>query len=249
MNLRDRLSRHDKVAAAYSGGKDSLACVYLLKADWDRVVFYHLDPGDELPELHDAVAAVAAMVPHFVRVKTDVRGWIEANGIPSDLVPYSAHILGRAQGEGRTRLVTRYECCNANRAGPLLARIVADGNTMLISGMRRDDMATRPANDGTVVGGIELFYPLDTWTAADVLAYLAEVGAPLPKFYPQLPHGLDCAHCSAWWSDERGPYLRQFHPELYQHYLARLRLIAEETSESVRLLTSEIATAKGMSDG
>jgi 3'-phosphoadenosine 5'-phosphosulfate sulfotransferase (PAPS reductase)/FAD synthetase len=238
--MSTRLDKHEKISLAYSGGKDSLACVYLLKDYLDRITVYHVDAGDELPELREAVAHVEAMAPHFVRVTTDVKGWIAANGLPSDLVPYSAHILGHAMGEGRTRLVPRYDCCHANRAGPLLARIKDDGNTMMITGVRLDDMASMPAHDGDMVDGMEIFYPLYKWTAKDVLAYLAHVGAPLPAFYPELPHGLDCGGCSAWWNDQRAPYLRRKHPELYQQYHERMQLIAAELAEPVKLLAQEI---------
>ena len=240
--MRERLDRHDKVALAFSGGKDSLACVYLFKDHWDRICIYHIDTGDELPEMADAVSAVEAMVPHFVRVQTNVTGWIAANGIPSDIVPHSAHHLAQIMGEGTTRLAARYDCCHANRAGPLFARIVADGNTMMISGIRQDDMKRMASHDGDLLDGIECYFPLETWSTADVLAYLAQVGAPLPAFYPQLAHGVDCAGCSAWWSEERGAWLRRMHPEIHQRYQARLQLIADEISEPLRLLTSEMAT-------
>ena len=239
---RSRLDRHNRICACYSGGKDSLACVYLLKEDWGRVVFYHVDTGDELPEMRDAVAAIEAMVPHFVRVQTSVTDWIAANGVPTDLVPHTAHYLGQVMGEGSTRLASRYDCCRDNRAGPLFARIVADGNTMMISGVRQDDMKRMPSHDGDVLDGIEVFYPLETWSTADVLGYLARVGAPLPAFYPELEHGVDCAGCSAWWSEKRGAWLRRKHPEIYRRYQARLRMIEQEISEPLRLLASEIAT-------
>lgn len=237
--MTSRLDGHAKVALAYSGGKDSLACVYLLRNDLDRITVYHVDTGDELPEMREAVAAVEAMVPHFVRVVTDVASWIAANGIPSDLVPHSAHQLGQIMGEGRVRLAARYDCCQANRAGALYDRIRADGNTLLISGVRQDDMRVMPAHDGDVVEGIESYYPLEGWSTADVLSYLASVGAALPAFYPELEHGIDCASCSAWWSERRSVYLRRAHPELYRRYQERLHMIISEVVPPLHLLVSE----------
>jgi phosphoadenosine phosphosulfate reductase len=238
--MSTRLDKHDKVALAASGGKDSTACVWLLKDYLDRITIYHVDTGDELPEVRDAVAAIEAMAPHFVRVTTDVIGWIAAHGLPSDLVPHSAHQFGQVMGEGQVRLAARYDCCHANRAGALFARIKADGNTMMISGIRRDDMRVMSSHDGDVLDGIEVFYPVETWSTADVLAYLANVGAPLPPFYPELAHGVDCAGCSAWWSEERGAYLRRVHPELYRQYQARLQLIVGEITRPLQQLAREL---------
>jgi hypothetical protein len=53
---------------------------------------------------------------------------------------------------------------------------------------------------------------------------------------------VDCAGCSAWWSEKRGAWLRRKHPEIYRRYIARLRMIDQEISEPLRLLASEIAT-------
>lgn len=239
--MKERLDRHEKVALAYSGGKDSLACIYLLRDDLHRITVYHIDTGDELPEVRAAVAEVEAWVPHFVRVVTDVAGWIAANGIPSDLVPHSAHALGQVMGEGKVRLAARWDCCRANRAGALFERILADGNTMMISGVRRDDMRVLPNHDGDILPeGIEAYYPLEGWSAADVFAYLDSVGATLPPFYPELEHGMDCAGCSAWWSERRGAYLRRAHPEVFRQYQERLAMIIGEVTPVLHLLVSEV---------
>lgn len=238
--MSSRLDGHERIALAYSGGKDSLACVYLLRDYLDKVCIYHVDPGDELPEVRDAVAAVEAMVPHFVRVTTDVKDWISRHGIPSDLLPHAAHQLGQAMGEGRVRLSARYDCCHANRAGPLYERIRADGNTLMISGVRGDDMRVMPSHDGDLLDGMEVYYPLEGWSAADVFAYLDHVGAALPPFYPELEHGMDCAGCSAWWSERRGAYLRKAHPDAYRLYQERLAMIVGELVQPLRLLASEV---------
>jgi 3'-phosphoadenosine 5'-phosphosulfate sulfotransferase (PAPS reductase)/FAD synthetase len=142
-------------------------------------------------------------------------------------------------GEGRVRLAARYDCCRANRAGALFDRIKADGNTMLISGVRRDDMRVMPSHDGDDLDGIEAYYPVETWSTADVLAYLAQVGAPVPPFYPHLEHGVDCARCPAWWSEQRGAYLQRYHPELHREYQVRLRTIVGEIRGQLELLVKE----------
>jgi PP-loop superfamily ATP-utilizing enzyme len=43
--------RHAKAILFFSGGKDSLACLHLLREYWDRVLVVWANPGEALPEL------------------------------------------------------------------------------------------------------------------------------------------------------------------------------------------------------
>ena len=89
----------------FSGGKDSLALVYLLRPHWDKLTLYHLDTGDLLPEVREIVDTVEEMVPSFVRVETDAVGWAKINGLPSDLLPTSSTMMGRVIDPDRPLLV------------------------------------------------------------------------------------------------------------------------------------------------
>ena len=79
------LDRHENIALCYSGGKDSRTCVQLLKDRLDKITIYNLDTGDLLPEMRASVDEVAAFAPKFIRVTTDVTGWIAEHGLPTDL--------------------------------------------------------------------------------------------------------------------------------------------------------------------
>lgn len=233
------LLRHDNVALSFSGGKDSLACVHLLREYLDAITVYHLDTGDLLPEMQASVAAVEAFAPQFVRVKTDVAGWIRANGLPTDLVPYSSHAVGQSMGEGHSRLVSRYECCFANLMWPLFERVRQDGCTLLIRGTKRIDMVRFPAEPGEKVDGVELFYPLASWTNDQVFDYLKSKGVALPRVYDYVENSPECARCSAWWGEGRARYLKQHHPQLWREYDARLQLVIDEIAPSLALLRRE----------
>ena len=86
-------------------------------------------------------------------------------------------------GQRVAPLVGRYDCCYANLMWPLYERVRADGCTLLIRGTKRCDMPRLPAEDGEVVDGVELYYPLLDWSHADVFAYLAREGVTLPRVY------------------------------------------------------------------
>lgn len=238
------LDRHERIALSFSGGKDSLAVVYLLRNHLDRVTVYHLDTGDLLPEQMEVVRHVERMAPNFVRVETHVNDWIAHHGLPTDLLPHSAHVVGMAMGEGR-KLVSRYDCCYANLMLPLWQQVVNDGNTLMIRGTKRADMARLPAESGETHNGVELFYPLLGWSNEQVFAYLDEVGAPISRVYQHVTNSPECARCPAWWGEKRAAYLRQFHPSLFADYALRLRVVSAEITGPLNNLGAELAIVNG----
>lgn len=227
------LERHEKAALSFSGGKDSTACVELLREHLDRITIYHLDSGDLLPEMRESVARVEATAPHFVRVESNVAGWIAEHGLPSDLMPYQMHGIGQMMGEHKRRITSRYECCFANLMAPLFARVHADGNTLLIRGTKRVDMPKLPAESGSLTDGVELWLPLVDWSNEDVFRFLAERNIPLPRIYAYLTNSPECAQCPAWWGEQRNTYLKRFYPDLWRGYQQRLSMLAAEMAPSV----------------
>lgn len=225
--MNSPLDRHERIALSYSGGKDSSACVELLREHLDRITIYHLDTGDLLPEMAEAVQMVELSVPNFVRVQSDSGQWIAAHGMPSDLMPYHAHPVGQAMGQHHgTRIVSRYDCCFANVMAPMFERMRADNITLLIRGTKRADMPQLPVEDGSVNDGIELWLPLLEWSNEDVFAFLNARGVPVPRLYAFVTNGPECARCPAWWGEQRNSYLKRFYPNLWDEYQSRLRVIA-----------------------
>lgn len=226
--MSDRLAAHERIGLSFSGGKDSLACVRMFKKHLSRIRIYHVDTGDLLPEMCASVAAVEAYAPDFVRIETRVADWIAVHGLPTDLVPHSAHPVGRAMGENRASLVARYDCCYANLMWPVFDRASRDGCTLLIRGTKRADMRRLPAEDGEIVAGVELYYPLLDWSNEQVRAFLALEGVKLPRIYDTVANAPECARCSAWWGEGRAAYLKRYHPELWRDYDTRLQVIIDE---------------------
>ena len=149
---------------------------------------------------------------------------------------------GQQMGEGRgTRLVGRYDCCWANLMAPFFDRVAEDGNTLLIRGTKRADMARLPARTGDMAGGVELLYPLEDWSHDDVRAYLAARGVELPPMYGRMVNAPECARCTAWWGEGRGAYLAERYPDLHRDYAERMRLVMAEVGVSSAPLAGELA--------
>lgn len=233
------LARHERVALSFSGGKDSLAVIYLLRDHLPRLTVYHTDTGDLLPEQMEIVRHVEAMAPNFVRIETRVRDWIAQHGLPTDLLPHSAHDVGQQMGEGE-KLVSRYDCCYRNLMWPTWSRMVEDGNTLVIRGTKRVDMKRLPVGNGHVENGVEIWYPLQEWTNEQVFAYLAEQDAPRSHVYDHVTNSPECARCTAWWGEKRAAYLKQFHPELFKEYAAGIRIVADAITKPLATLNAEM---------
>ena len=235
------LDRHEKIALSWSGGKDSTAVLHMLRHELHRIVVYHVDTGDLLPEMRDQVRRFQAAIPNFIRIDTNVAAWNMENGLPTDLMPHSAHPVGRMMGEHRIMLAARYDCCGANLMMPLYRRVLADGNTLLIRGTKAADMRQLPVQSGEAPDGVELWYPLLDWSHEDVFDYLRENKVPLPRLYHYMQNAPECARCTAWWREGRAAYLAQHYPDLAQQYRARLRMVADEIGQSIDALAGELS--------
>jgi phosphoadenosine phosphosulfate reductase len=233
--------RHERGALQFSGGKDSLSLVYLLRPYWDRLTLYHVDAGDLLPEVREIVDMVADMVPDFRRIETDAAAWSAVAGLPSDLVPTTSTPAGMAMGMSGQRLVDRYTCCYANLMLPMHERMLADKVTLAIRGTKRADLPRLPAYSGDTSLGYELWLPLEGWRHDEVFEYLRAVAAPICRVYEHQVNAPECARCTAWWSEGRAAYLSKYHPALFDDYRARLALVAAEVAPHWQLLTKEMS--------
>jgi phosphoadenosine phosphosulfate reductase len=241
--LDDIFDRHERIALQLSGGKDSLAVVALLRPYWPRLVVYLLNTGDAFPETIEAVSRVRAEVPNFVEIDGRQRQVVAQFGIPSDIVPASHTYDGlMVSGKQGPLIQDRYSCCVRTIMRPMAERMQRDGITLVIRGQRADDKLKAPIRSGHVENGIEYLFPIEDWTADDVLTYLREQGIPVPRFYTMLNHAPDCMTCSGWWEEGAAKYLKAHHPA--QHAIVQQRLDAINTavSEHIAAFNIEVNT-------
>ncbi len=239
------LGEHKKIALQFSGGKDSLATLIFMKPYWKDLTVYHLDSGDQYPETIELVKKVENTVPNFVRVQGRQKETIESMGIPSDIVPTSATWFGNMIGHGNVRINDRYSCCYNSIMLPMYERMVADGITLIIRGQKNADDHKPPLRSGDVLEGVEYLYPVEEWTHAETLEFIAENGWQVPQFYEMLNTSPDCMTCSAWWDDGRAQYLKKYHPESFVEYQRRLGIIEAEVKKHVIYFNVERGAQNG----
>lgn len=236
------LSRYRNPALQCSFGKDSLACLYMLADQLERITVYWVNTGDGCPETLDIVQAVRPMIPKFVEIRTDVHAWRAENGLPSDVVPANGTLLGLAYGMGKTRIACRFDCCIQNLMKPMHDRMLADGVDAVIRGTKLSDTGKVPAEGPT--GFYDVLLPLRDWTHDEVFTYLRQVGAPINPIYQHFKSisAPECFGCTAWWGDGKAEYLKARHPGAYKEYQLKLQRIAESVTPHARDFAMEMGS-------
>lgn len=219
MDYSDILDRHERIVLQFSGGKDSLATLFLMEPWWGRMVVAWCNTGAAFPETQAIMNHVRRLVPNFheVRPVLSQPDSIRLHGYPVDLIPTKcmSPLEELAGGFDGPRVQHFLHCCNRLIFKPMLEFVTEHQATLVIRGQRRDEPLTAPIQSGDVVDGVEYLLPIEDWTAEQVLAYLIDRGVPIPEYYSYTPRSLDCWSCTAYLDETPGlpRYMREHHPE------------------------------------
>lgn len=215
--------RHSKVAFQFSGGKDSLAALYLLRPYWNRMMVYWLNTGDPVPEVQAFVDSIAEKLPHFKVIPGNQKSVVAHYGWPVDVLPADASLFGRVS-EAKLGAVfqLRESCCMNSLMMPMHNQMQQDGITCIIRGQKSSDKRKAPIQSGYVEDGIEYFFPIESWTDSQVCEYLLKNSITLPPFYEWLTASPDCLTCTAYLDENRKQFLQERHPEAWKTVHLRL---------------------------
>lgn len=234
-------SRHERIALQFSGGKDSIATLEMMRPYWDRLTVYWLNTGDPFPEVVEVIDKVKAIVPRFIEIDGKRDDVIARYGMPSDVIPYSSTASSHQMGVGETPMLQdRFFCCSRVVMQPMHERMIQDGITLIIRGQRVDETFKGPARSGDVIDGIEFLYPIEDWSAEQVFSFIESTGWEIPRYYTEgMPHSGDCLVCTAWVGDGRGAYLKKHYPDRFEEYRQKISIVAAAAQNAVNNLVAE----------
>lgn len=223
-------------ALLFSGGKDSMACLYLNRHRLDDLYVIFANTGKFYPEHLETVDHAKAMCKHWIEIRTDRDGQWEANGLPADVVPIDWTVYGQITSSRKPVTVQSYlQCCNENISIPLWNAIKKLGCKTVIRGQRSAELHRSSAKDGDTYDGVMFSHPIEQWTVDQVLSYLREQMGDLPEHF-QLEHSsMDCYDCTAYrkHSKDRVHWTRERHPALYAEYSAKTALLDSAMKEAM----------------
>lgn len=213
----------------FSGGKDSLACLYMWRDKLADAVVVFSDTGATFPHVRqfvvDTCAALGATLV-IVSPKEEIRAFHKRVGVPSDLVPvYSTVEFAPYVSDGRPLVNPTMRCCVTMLLAPMAEYIATVKPDFVVRGSKQSDLRVGVPN-GHVEDGVTYLSPLWHMTDDGVFAYLQSVGAELPDHYGMVNDSLDCYLCSGHLTFGTGAgrleYTRRRYPDLWPELEANL---------------------------
>lgn len=237
------IDRHEKIALQFSGGKDSLATLYLLRQYWNKITVYWLNTGAIPPQSVKRMDAIRQIVPNFVEILSDQPSDIERNGYPVDILPLrTANGSRMFEPHEGIKLQPWMSCCANNLWFPMHNKMIEDGITLIIRGQRNSEQRKALIRDGQSLLGFEVYFPLQDWSEQQVFDYLEEQEIEIPPNYNYGMASVDCWNCTAYLYENggRGAYLRDHEPELYPQFIHILKQIKSEVSREASFIDKVI---------
>lgn len=205
---------------AFSGGKDSMACLHLMRDELACAIY--VDAGFSYPETARLVEYAGSILPMHI-VRSDRAMQNARQGVPSDVIAADWTALGQAMTSVKPVMMQAYMLCYyENIIAPLWAKAREIGATHLVFGQRADESHRSTSADGTEIDGIVRVHPIESWSYEQVMAYLA-TKMQIPEHYAIKHSSLDCYDCTAFRAEsaDRIAWTKERYPEMFAAYEVR----------------------------
>jgi len=222
-------------AILFSGGKDSLACLYLNKDRWNDIYVVWCNTGAAYPDVIEYMEKWRKVLPHFIEVKTNQPANIAEFGWPADVLPVNNSYLGKLiSGEDTPMMQPYVNCCAANIWFPLHAECIKLGVKYVIKGQKNSDGRKSTSRDRSVIDGIEYRMPVQDWTDEEVFKFLKFQCVELPECYGRgEKKGRDCWDCTAF-RDEMVEVVENLPEDKKSIVIGRLKAIDDAVGKQWR---------------
>lgn len=226
-----------------SGGKDSLACYFLLKEFWDKLLVVYINTGDAFPETLKIIEQVKNNHSLFLEVKSDVKGFRKQYGNGYDVIAADHTKKGHEvlSTSGPKNCLT-FDCCSKNLWEPaqeVLHKLQPD---VVIRGERKSEDIKSTVTPGFVENGVTHVLPIYDWSDKDVLNYLESIGFELPLHFFFKESSLDCMGCTGYndHTNDRIDWMKENYPEQFEVNkklkLQNLEIIKQKVKELEKVL-------------
>lgn len=238
--MKEILDKHEKIAFMFSGGKDSLACLYLLKPYLDKITVIWVNTGDAFPETEAIVRESVRGIPKFLEVKSNVIDFKNKFGHPTDLLPTKHSFMNvHTQELDIPMFVNNLDCCAQNIWYPAMNAATEMGATLIIRGQRNEENEKSTVRSGDTVGGFEFLFPIEDWSKEQVLSYLKDEGFDYPPHFNFSESSLDCMHCTSCLhaNKDRTGFMKENYPEVFaenKHVIDWIVKAAEEEFRNMK---------------
>jgi len=224
LNTRD----YKEPILLFSGGKDSLLCLLMLRDQLDHINVVFVNTGKVFPEALQFIDTIKPLCKKFIELHSDkARDW-QIHGLPSDLIN---PIVGKYQSVK--------SCCYKNLTLPTINLIKALDSRLLIRGCKTTDTIYDGYKSLSMVEGVLIYNPIENFTDYQVIEALKTYDINLPDHYNFKHTSLDCMDCTGYLKDtkDRLELLKVKYPEAYAEVKANIETIikvSENTLDSIR---------------
>ena len=219
------LAATDKVAVAFSGGRDSLVALHLTLRRLPNVLVVFTNTTIEFPETVSYVRRLAQEWQLNYRELRPRRNFWELSrqrGLP---------IGGRGNGyflkelSEAANVKLSNACCNQLKITPARQFYKEEGTEGAVTGLRTEESLMRRLNFADYGAlrwsrdyGALVSWPLFAWRREDVEAYVAQHGLLVNPLYSMGHERVGCWSClqDFFYDDSRLFVLKQTHPRMYE---------------------------------